>query len=220
MHIGPGRTVVIGLLAAILATTLIATTHVPDGFHFEQDETQFFLRRDGCGSTAEPGRLNTFSGPDGADGCGTIGGVPLREVNYQLGSPDWVDYTTANGVPLYLDADRDIEGVIRAESWTGLVGGVGQTAADVQMMLFDSGGTFLHQFPVQNLTAIVTPDQDGYDLPFSYDVPADFDEAHVGSVVLSVAMHGANWNQHNLGLEGDSHVTMPTLILVPDEPAE
>lgn len=218
MRTGPVRTAIIGLLGAMLATTLIATTHVPDGFHFEEDETQFFLRREGCGSTYEPGRLSTFSGSDSADGCGTQGGIPLREVNYQLGSPDWVAYTTENGVPLYLDADRDVDGVIRAESWTGLVGGAGQTAADVRLTITDINGNSTF-FPVQNLTEIVTPNQNGYDLAFTYDLPEALDEVQVGSIVLDVAMHGANWNQHNLGLEGDSHMTVPTLILVADEPA-
>ena len=86
MRTGPVRTAIIGLLGAMLATTLIAAA--PDGYHFEEDDTQFFLRREGCGSTYEEGRLSTFAGTDGSDGCGTNGGIPLREVNYQLGSPD------------------------------------------------------------------------------------------------------------------------------------
>ncbi|MFP5219181.1 MAG: hypothetical protein ACLGIG_05510 [Actinomycetes bacterium] len=206
------------LTVALAATGLFAASQalaVP-----VEDETRFFLRANGCGTTAEAGRLSVESGApeqDTTDGCGVIGGLPLDEAIYQLdGAATMEDFSTVDGVPLTLDAARDVSGVIATQSWTGVVGGVGEVVVELEMyattvdpvtnkmksVVLGSGSFSTQALP----TATV------YEVPFTFDVADALQGVELRSIVLSVGVHGANWNASAAKYNGSSFVDVPTLV--------
>src|SRR5581483_7384867 len=72
--------------------------------------TRFYLRRDGCGTTNDNPHLSVTSGADGGEGCGFVGGNGIvSTVSKGLFS---VDFQTTDGLPVYLDTSRAIDGVL------------------------------------------------------------------------------------------------------------
>lgn len=203
--------------AAALATALFASTALAAT---EEDETTFFLRQQGCGSTAEAGRLSVDSGTDSANGCGTIGGIPLDEALHTLGAGARSrDFTTENGVPLTLDASRDVTGVIATRTWTGFVGGVGEVVLEVTL-------TGTHRKPDGKLATkalgggtfrkAASPTAARVDVPISLDVPAELDGLEFTSLTLNLVTRGANVNAGAQSLNGTSKITLPTLVETED----
>jgi len=97
--------------------------------------TTFFLRRDGCGTTSDNPHLSVVSGTDAGDGCG----LTLSSFAGPGGSVDqsaFVDYPSADGMPLALDASRNISGTIDLENFglvSGTSAGAGQLTVDISM---------------------------------------------------------------------------------------
>ena len=44
------------------------------------------------------------------------------------------------------------------------------------------------------------------------DVPAELNGVELSELTFDVQVRGANWNSGNIGLEGDSRFTVPTLV--------
>jgi hypothetical protein len=213
------RTRTLRLLASIAALVigLTATGAFAEGELVAGDRA-FYLRGEGCGAE-EQLYLSTKQGPDGYDGCGTVGGLPINEVNHQRGVQAPKTFTSKDGVPATLDATRDITGEIRAESWiaslTEAVGGVGQVAVEVTIHGIDSAGQAV-AIGSASESAMVT-NEAGTQLPFTIDIPDELNELVLSKLTIDVAIHGANFNQNNLGLEGDSHFTLPILVPAPTQ---
>jgi hypothetical protein len=164
---------------------------------------QFYLRGTGCGATADLW-LSTESGEDEYDGCGSQAGLPTREV---LGGT--LNFASAHdGVPLLLDASKNVTGQVRGESWVGDgIPGVGQVKADVDLYGVKAEG--------QTVTigsgtyAALNTGTDGVIIQYNFDIPANLDRVYLTDLRMDVLIHGVNWNSGNLGLSGDSHFTLP-----------
>lgn len=201
-----------GLATALFASTALAAT--------EQSETQFFLRSNGCGATQEAGRLSVVSGApdqDTSDGCGVIGGLPLEEVFFQVDGAPLFEYSfsTVDGMPLTVDAARDLTGTISTQSWTGVVGGAGEVVVEVLVLASHLGadgkktsvtmgeGTF---------RAVVLPNDPVTEIPISFDVPDALQGVELTAISLTYGVHGANVNGGAQSYNGTSVVTVPTLV--------
>lgn len=166
-----------------------------------------FARQEGCGATAEAGRLDTSKGTaDGADGCGTLGGLPLNEL---LGGAPETYSTTEKYKPVVVRAGA-VKGQVAADSWTGSVGGVGTVEVDVAMTGLTADeetvdlGTVTVRAPASPTTATVK-------IPFQLSVPDEADGVTVTAWSLSVSLRGQNVNANAQALEGDVFVTLPVL---------
>ena len=210
MRLPAVRTAVATALAAgLLAASTVSAAPVGD-------ETTFFLRKDGCGATEEAGRLSVESGKDGSDGCGFIGGPPLDEAFYLADGTTLsvYDFTTVDGVPLTLDASRDVSGVLATRSWTG-TGGAGEVVMDVALFATRIGTNGRPQsVPIGSGTFSTTalPTSTVYKVPFTLDVPDTLAGVEVTSLSLSVAPRGLNWNAGAQSYSGTSLMTVPTIV--------
>jgi hypothetical protein len=165
----------------------------------------YYLRGSGCGAT-ESFWLSTTTGADEYDGCGTIGGLPANEVLFQAGGNP-MTFSAQDGVPVVVDASRDVTGTIRAESWTGPgTPGVGQVVVNVSL----TGSTDRDSYVLGSGTfEAVNAAKDGVQFPFTFNLADELQGAQLTDLTLSVEVHGANWNSSNLGLEGASKFTLP-----------
>jgi hypothetical protein len=170
----------------------------------------FFLRQEGCGTTAEAGRLEPKASADGATGCGTIGGLPVDELAHQAGESLSEDFATVGkGLPVKLDAARKVTGQLAAGSWFGEGVGAGEVTFDVALRVTTVAGTGI-SFGETSVTGSITPGENVATVPFSYPVPAAAAGAKVKSVVLTVAQRGANLGYSAKQLDGDSYLVLPT----------
>ncbi|HWH27941.1 MAG TPA: hypothetical protein VNU26_03090 [Mycobacteriales bacterium] len=184
-----------------------------------EDTTTFFLRSNGCGATQESGRLSTESGApeqDTSDGCGFIGGPPLDEIFYQLdGAPFTVnDFTTENGVPLVVDASRDVSGVIATQSWTG-TGGIGEVVVDIEMFgtrIGSNGRPQSVELGSGTFSTTALPTETVYEVAFTLDLPDALQGTELQSITLTYAPRGANWNAQAAKYNGSSFVDVPTIV--------
>ncbi|MGH2709731.1 MAG: hypothetical protein ACRDH9_00800 [Actinomycetota bacterium] len=165
-------------------------------------DRQFYLRGTGCGATAVLW-LSVESGSDEYDGCGSAAGLPTREV---LGGS--LIFTTSDGMPVLLDASKNIAGQVRGESWVGPgTPGVGQVKADVDITGVKANGQSV--VIGSGVFEALNTGTDGVNIPYSFDIAANLDRVQLKDVTIEVLIHGVNWNSGNLGLEGDSHLTLP-----------
>lgn len=213
------RTRTLRLLActALLVFGLTTTGALAEGELVASDRT-FFLRGEGCGATEEF-YLSAKSGTDGYDGCGAVGGVPFQEVIHQVdgASPD--TFSSRDGVPVTLDAARDITGEIRGESWFGSlvpVPGVGQVVVDVTVHGIDSANKTVMIGSASE--AVINDGKAGVQVPFTIDIPDGQNQVELKSLSIDVEVHGVNYNSGNLGLEGDSKFLLPILVPAPTTP--
>ena len=210
------RTRTLRLLAftALLVFGLTTTGAFAEGEFVASDRT-FFLRGEGCGATQEF-YLSVKSGADGYDGCGAVGGVPFQEAFHQLDGPAPDTFSSRDGVPVTLDAARDITGEIRGESWFGSlvpVPGVGQVVVDVTVHGIDSANKTV---VIGSVTEDAINDgKGGVQVPFTIDVPDAANQVELKSLSIDVEVRGANYNSGNLGLEGDSKFNLPILLPAP-----
>ena len=166
----------------------------------------FYLRGSGCGAT-ESFWLSTTTGTDEYDGCGTIGGLPFNEVLYRTGGAP-MTFSAQDGVPVLVDASRDVTGTVRAESWTGTgTPGVGQVVVDVSLTgSTDAGDGYVLG---SGTFEAVNDAKDGIQFPFTFNLADELQGVRLSDVTISVEVHGANWNSSNLGLGGGSKFTLP-----------
>ena len=195
----------LGLALAVSAATGLAA-HAEKAPKTSDRSATFFLRQEGCGSTAEVGRLEPKGGGDGATGCGTIGGLPFDEV---FGEAEPFA-TSGKGLPLNLDPTRKVTGQLAAGSWIGNgTGGVGQVTFDVALFGTAANGEKL-DFGSTTVSAAAAPGKDVVLVPFELKVPARASSAAVKGLVLEVLQRGANVGMSAKQLDGDSYVVLPT----------
>lgn len=169
-----------------------------------------FLSQNGCGTTAEPGRLETTVQVDSADGCGTIGGLPLNEAAYQVGGTGDDYSTTSKLVPFAVDATRKVTGQLAAGSWVGSgSGGAGSVQFEVQLVGTTTAGKSV-DFGAASVSGTATPGKDVVEVPFSLTVPASAAGATLRSLTLTVDAHGANVGMSAKKLNGSSYVVVPS----------
>ena len=177
-----------------------------------------FLAQEGCGTTAEAGRLEDKAQDDSGDGCGVIGGLPLAEVEAQDEEdfgPLGDDFTTTTKfVPVKVDGAKPITGQLAVTSWpggfTGLpIGGVGTVTYDVHLAGVALDGKAL-DFGSVKASGPAAPGQDEVDVPFSLTVPATAAGVKVKAFTLTVFQHGQQVGMTAQHLKGASYLVIPT----------
>ena len=176
---------------------------------FAADPVTFYLRQEGCGATAEAGRLDTKKGEDGATGCGTVGGLPIDEIIHQVegSTPDVFD-TGSAGIPHALGAGK-ITGQIAVGSWIGNgTGGVGTVTVDVALVGTTVGGASV-DFGSVTADAPAGPGADIVKVPFELAIPGAAAGFEFKKFSLSVVQRGANLGMSAKQLNGDSFIVVP-----------
>ena len=211
MHLTASRAAVATALAAglLVATSASAET--------APSETRLFLGAEGCGAEQQPGTLSATQTVSSSTGCGTIGGLPIDGVFYELDAATPTDYSTraGDGVPVVLDDARDVTGVFATQSWTGGVGAVGDVSVDLVLTaryldatnrartLTLGSGTFTQAgSPASVVTSV----------PFTFDVPDAAAGLTFTAVNLSATVHGINLNGSAQSYDGTSYLDLPTLV--------
>ncbi|MFN2537650.1 MAG: hypothetical protein ABR549_05800 [Mycobacteriales bacterium] len=194
------------LLLAIAATAATgALAFAADPPRTSATSKTLYLAQNGCGTTAEPGRLEPRVQDDSADGCGTIGGLPADElIGYESDK-----YTSSKAVGLVkIDALKKVTGQLAAGSWTG-TGGVGTVTFDVAMTATTTTGKRL-DFGSSSVDAKASPRDNIVYVPFSLTPPAAAKGATLKTIVLAVRQHGMNIGMSSKKLNGESWLVIPT----------
>ncbi|HVF21238.1 MAG TPA: hypothetical protein VNA14_13495 [Mycobacteriales bacterium] len=169
-----------------------------------------YLRQEGCGSTAEAGRLEPKKGADGTTGCGAIGGVPINEVIVQVdGAENALEPFDSNKkmAPVKLGSGA-VTGTIAVASWIGVGGGVGFVDVDATLLLTTKAGK---KFDLGAFSGSVmaSPTETIARVPFTFAVPAAAVGQTITKVSLSYVAHGINVPMSAAQYDGESFLVLP-----------
>lgn len=164
--------------------------------------TQFFLRRDGCGTSADNPHMSITSGTDAGDGCGLIIDQvgPVGDVAPQA---SFTDYPAVDGMPLAYDGTQPINGQV---SLTGAQVGLAEVDVDLQALV---GGNAVD---IGSATGSALLDPTGASTPVPFTIPANLslDGADIQALDLRVTIHGPNVYSGFVALSGASWMNMPS----------
>jgi uncharacterized repeat protein (TIGR01451 family) len=190
------------------------TLHVAGAVRFEApapSETKFYLGGNGCDGSPLTTRPSGF-------GLGCLQHVesvtPVNEL-----SPDRVhsEFTTqaGDGVPLIVNGSEPLSGVVAISSLfrenrsgSGLGVGAGLTTVDVTVTGVKQGATEAETLATATSSYTATPEKATYTVPWSADVPEEFDRKVFASVTLSVVVRGYNAG-HGAIKPRDTTLTVP-----------
>jgi hypothetical protein len=198
-------------LAGVAASSALA--FAADAPKTTATSLSLFMAQEGCGATAEAGRLETKPQGDSADGCGTIGGLPLDEVTHQdeedFGSSG-DDYTsTPKLVPFMIDATKKVKGQVAAGSWLGNgTGGVGTVTWDIKLTVTTVSGKII-DFGSTTVSAAAAPGADEVVAPYQFATPAAAVGQTVKRIVINVTQRGQNLGMSAKQLSGETYVVFP-----------
>ena len=163
--------------------------------------TQFFLRRDGCGTSNDNPHLSVTSGTDAGDGCGLIVDQvgPVGEVDQF----SFTDFPAGDGMPLAFDGNQPITGQISLTgAQVGVAEGGGDHTARVGGNAVDLGST----------TSSADHEPTGASTPVPFTIPANtsLDGSDVQALDLRVHIHGPNVYSGFMSFNGASYVNLPS----------
>jgi hypothetical protein len=163
--------------------------------------TQFFLRRDGCGTSADNPHLSISSGTDGGDGCGLVIDQvgPVGDVAPQA---SFTDYPAVDGMPLAYDGTQPINGQI---SLTGAQVGLAEVDVDVQALV---GGNAVDIGSATG-SAILDPTGASTPVPFTIAPNLSLNGSDIQALDLRVTIHGPNVYSGFVALSGASWMNVP-----------
>lgn len=163
--------------------------------------TEFFLRRDGCGTSNDNPHLSVTSGTDAGDGCGLIVDQvgPAGDAAPQA---TFTDYPASDGMPLAFDGTRPITGQI---SLTGAQVGVAEVDVDLQALV---GGNAVDLGSTTS-SAVLDPTGAATAVPFTIPANSSLDGSDVQALDLRVNIHGPNVYSGFVALSGASYVDLP-----------
>src|SRR5579862_611863 len=164
--------------------------------------TRFYLRRDACGTSNDNPHLSTASGTDGGDGCGLI----VNSVVGLGGTADqaaFIDFPATDGMPLALDASREVSGVIDIE---GTAAGLSQVDVSLEALV---GGQAVDIGSASEST-VLDPTASDNRVPFTIQPAAGLAGADLQALDLRVHIQGPNIDAGFIGLSGKSYVDMPS----------
>ncbi|HUR52370.1 MAG TPA: hypothetical protein VMZ11_09615 [Mycobacteriales bacterium] len=172
-----------------------------------------FMAQEGCGTSAEAGRLELKPQADGADGCGTVAGLPLNEVFHsqeELFGSIADDYTSTSKLPPFMiDTAKKVKGQVAASSWVGNgVGGVGTVTWDIALTGTTTTGKLI-DFGVQTVSAPAAPGNDDVSAPFTFSVPKSATGLTFKRFVASVSLRGQNLFMSAKKLSGETYLVFP-----------
>jgi hypothetical protein len=164
--------------------------------------TEFFLRRDGCGTSADNPHLSITSGTDAGDGCGLIIDQvgPVGDVAPQA---SFTDYPAVDGMPLAYDGTQPINGQV---SLTGAQVGLAEVDVDLQALV---GGNAVDIGSTTG-SAILDPTGASTPVPFTIAPNLSLDGSDVQALDLRVTIHGPNVYSGFVALSGASYVNLPS----------
>jgi hypothetical protein len=164
--------------------------------------TEFFLRRDACGTSADNPHMSITSGTDGGDGCGLIIDAvgPVGDVAPQA---SFTDYPAVDGMPVAYDGTQPINGQI---SLTGAQVGLAEVTVDLQALV---GGNAVD---IGSATGSALLDPTGASTPVPFTIPANaaLDGSDIQALDLRVTTHGPNIYSGFVALSGASWVNVPS----------
>jgi hypothetical protein len=164
--------------------------------------TEFFLRRDGCGTSNDNPHLSVTSGTDAGDGCGLILNQvgPVGDAAPQAAS---TDFPASDGMPLAFDGTQPITGQI---SLTGAQVGVAEVDVDLQALV-DGNAVDLGS---ATSTAVLDPTGAATAIPFTIPGNSSLDGSDLQALDLRVTIHGPNVYSGFMALSGASYVNLPS----------
>jgi hypothetical protein len=163
--------------------------------------TEFFLRRDGCGTSADNPHLSITSGTDAGDGCGLIIDQvgPVGDVAPQA---SFTDYPAVDGMPLAYDGTQPINGQI---SLSGAQVGLAEVDVDLQALV---GGNAVDLGSATG-SALLDPTGSSTPVPFTIAPNTALDGADIQALDLRVTIHGPNVYSGFVALSGASYLNLP-----------
>ena len=174
--------------------------------------TQFFLRRDGCGTSADNPHLSVTSGTDAGDGCGLIIDQ-VGVVGDVAPQASFTDYPAVDGMPLAYDGTQPIDGQV---SLTGAQVGLAEVDVDVQALV---GGNAVDIGSATG-SAILDPTGASTPVPFTIAPNLALDGSDIQALDLRVTIHGPNVYSGFVALSGASWVNVPSYAASVNEGVE
>ena len=198
-------------LTLILALALLVSiVGMPAGAAPSQQK--LYLRSNGASACAD--QVLTLSTRRGGDEsvCGYRNGAPFGEVYEQTGIDDGTKYFTGtDGLPVTVDATRDVPGTIAVGAYlSGVGGGVGKLVLDVELTAVSGNSTVT--LGSTTVEQDLDPAKDVHELPFTIDVDDAVNGQELTSLSLGVDVRGLHMGHGFLTLDGMSHFTLPITV--------
>ena len=166
----------------------------------------FYVRRDGCGTSDDNPHLSISTGTDAGSGCGSlINGIVGAGGDADAGA--FVDYPSADGMPLSLDASRNITGTFDIQGFFGPAQ-AGVMEADVSMEALVNG----EGVPIGSVTEMVVLDPTASDnlINFTITPNAALDKTDLSGIDLRLHLHGPYAFSGFVATNGLSFVNVPS----------
>lgn len=166
----------------------------------------FYVRRDGCGTSSDNPHLSSSTGTDAGSGCGSlINGVVGAGGDADAGS--FTDYPSTDGMPLALDASRNITGTFDIQGFVGPAQ-AGVMEADVSMEALVNG----NGVPIGSDTEMVVLDPTASDnlVNFTITPSAALDKTDLSGIDLRLHLHGPYVFSGFVATNGLSYVNVPS----------
>jgi len=171
-----------------------------------QNTSLFYVRRNGCGTSSDNPHLSISTGTDAGSGCGSlINGVVGAGGDADAGA--FVDYATADGMPLSLDTSRNVTGTFDIQGFIG-PGQAGVMEADVSLeALVDGQGV-----EIGSVTEMVVLDPTASDnlVDFTITPNAGLDQKDLSGIDLRLHLHGPYAFSGFVATNGLSFVNVPS----------
>ncbi len=164
--------------------------------------SRFYLRRDGCGTSSDNPHLSTTSGTDAGDGCGIV----VDSVVGLGGDADqsaFIDFPSSDGMPLALDASRNVTGAIDI---TGTSVGLVEVDVSVEALVNGEGVTL----GSDSESLLVDPTVSDNPVAFTIRPAATLAGADLQGLDLRVHIHGPAVDSGFVGLSGKSWTDVPS----------
>jgi hypothetical protein len=168
--------------------------------------TEFYVRRDGCGTTSDNPHLSVQTGTDVGSGCGSlINGVIGAGGDADAGA--FVDYPSVDGMPLALDSSRNVTGTFDIQGFVGPAQ-AGVMEADVSLEALVNG----NGVPVGSVTEMVVLDPTASDnlINFTIAPSQSLDKQDLSGLDVRLHLHGPYVFSGYVATNGASFVNIPS----------
>jgi hypothetical protein len=165
----------------------------------------FYVRRDGCGTSNDNPHLSISTGTDAGSGCGSlINGVVGAGGDADAGA--FVDYPSTDGMPLSLDASRNITGTFDVQGFLGPAA-IGLMEADVSMEALVGGqGVAVGS---DSESVLLDPTADDNLINFTIRPDATLDKKDLSGIDLRLHLHGPYAFSGFIATNGASFANVP-----------